>query len=181
MPTAADRSNSAPNTGKPVVRPPGSTAAEHRSGERVWPARVPSAPAMRKTRASPAAIRAATASSARIGVSPPVGWIRGRVRGHVEPQRLGDERTEIVVRPRADRHQLDRVDLGEHATATVVVGRTRRRLDQAQRFGIAHVVVVPVGDLADPDDHRDRHAHEVAPPSSTRIAPDMYPASSDVM
>ena len=38
-----------------------------------------------------------------------------------------------------------------------------------------------MGDLSDADDDRERPAQEVAPPSSTTIAPDMYPASADAM
>ena len=52
---------------------------------------------------------------------------------------------------------------------------------QRERLGVAEVLVVVVRDLADADDdgNRGRSAHAVEPPSSTMMAPDMYPASSD--
>ena len=67
-----------------------------------------------------------------------------------------------------------RVDVGEHTTAGVGVGGAGGRCDQRERLGVAHVLVVAVGDLPDADDdgNRGRPAHAVEPPSSTMMAPD---------
>ena len=122
-------------------------------------ARVPSAPASSTTRASPAAMRAAAASSARIGVSPPIGCSRARTRARVESEPLDDQPGEVVVGPRADRHELDRVDLVEQARAGIRLGRARGVEQQRQRFRERDVVVVPPGDLTDADDDRECARH----------------------
>ena len=92
----------------------------------------------------------------------------------VDLQPLGDQRTEVVVRPRAHRHELDAVDMRQHTTAGIGVGGPSRRGDERERLGVAEVLVVAVRDLADADDdgNRRRSAHAVEPPSSTMMAPD---------
>ena len=97
----------------------------------------------------------------------------------VECQPVGDQRGEIVVRPRADRHQVEHVGPGQQTTTRVGVGRPRRGGDERERLRRSRVVVVPVGDLTDPDDDRDgcRHARRsrglhcaFAPRRDTRLA-----------
>ena len=104
------------------------------------------------------------------------------MRGEVEAESRRDQAAEIGVRPRADRHQVERVGLREHAATGVGIGGAGRRQDQRQRLGAGDIVVVAVGDLTDTDDDRalrpwppsgNRATHEVEPASSTRIAPDM--------
>ena len=125
-------------------------------------ARVPSAPASSTTRASPAAMRAAAASSTRIGVSPPVAWTRRRAGETSSAEPVGDQRGEIVVWPRADRHQVEHVDPGQQTATRVGVGRPRRGGDEGERLRGSGVVVVAVGDLTDPDDDGDGCRHAVS-------------------
>ena len=172
----------APSSGWSSARPPASTAARRRPGGRGSPRGCPrrrraARRGRRRRRCGPRPRRGrGSASRRRPGA-------RGRGRATASsPRRSTDEPGEIVVRPRADRHELDRVDPVEQARAGVGLGRARGGEQQLERFGERDVVVVAVGDLADADDDRERaHVQEVAPPSSTTIAPDMYPASADAM
>jgi hypothetical protein len=77
------------------------------------------------------------------------------VRRHVEVEARRHQRTKIVVGPRTDGHELERVDLSQHAAAGIRVRGTRGVDHERERFRIAHVVVVTARDLAHADD--DRH------------------------
>ncbi len=99
-------------------------------------------------------------------------------RGEVEAEPGRDQATEVGVGPRTDGHEVERVDPGEHAAPGIDIGGAGSGGDQRQRFGAGDIVVVAVGDLTDPDDDGAPRRwnctrHEVEPPSSTRIAPDM--------
>ena len=103
------------------------------------------------------------------GVDPTAG---GR---DVERQPVGDQRGEIVVRPRADRHQVEHVDPGQQTATRVGAGRPRRGGDEGERLRGSGVVVVAVGDLTDPDDDGDGCRHPVS--IRVRSSPG-YPARS---
>ena len=114
-----------------------------------------SAPAIRVTPVSPAAIRVATASSARSGLSPPVGRERSRSRAHRQPERLGDRAGDVVVAPRPDPHHLDRA----HGTRARCSRCRRPRRAPASRISArASRALFAIDGLADTDDHREtRH------------------------
>ena len=72
----------------------------------------------------------------------------------IETQTLDDEAGQVVVGPRADGHELDRIDAVEQTHPGVGFGRAGGVEQQTQWLGERDVIVVTPGDLTDSDDDR---------------------------